>query len=300
MQDQHSNALPIAAVERDTGLSKDVLRVWERRYGFPEPVRDGKGDRLYPLDQVERLHLIKQLLDRGFRPNRVVPLAAEELQRLVEQQPRRAEPAPDGAFVQLLRAGDPASVGAHLRQRLAVEGLRRFVAETLSGANQTVGEAWRRGEIAVHEEHLYSEQVHAVLRAAFAALPAAGGRPRVLLTTLPGELHSLGLLMVEALLRIDGAEVLPFGPQMPLAEITAAAGKHAADVVALSFSAGFPAAPALEMLGGLRRQLPASTEIWIGGRGAPSRGERLGDAVRLVPLEALADALADWRRRRAS
>jgi DNA-binding transcriptional regulator YiaG len=40
--------LPIAAVERDTGLSKDTLRVWERRYGFPQPARDGAGERLYP------------------------------------------------------------------------------------------------------------------------------------------------------------------------------------------------------------------------------------------------------------
>ena len=39
--------LSIAAVERDTGLSKDTLRVWERRYGFPQPGRDGFGERAY-------------------------------------------------------------------------------------------------------------------------------------------------------------------------------------------------------------------------------------------------------------
>jgi DNA-binding transcriptional MerR regulator len=55
----------IAAVERDTGLSKDVLRMWERRYGFPVPERDANGERLYPADQVERLRLIKRLMDQG-------------------------------------------------------------------------------------------------------------------------------------------------------------------------------------------------------------------------------------------
>ena len=45
----------IAAVERETGLSKDVLRMWERRYGFPVPERDANGERLYPAAQVERL-----------------------------------------------------------------------------------------------------------------------------------------------------------------------------------------------------------------------------------------------------
>ena len=60
--------LGIAAVERDTGVSKDTLRVWERRYGFPAPVRDDNGDRLYPMSQVERLRLIRRLLDMGCRP----------------------------------------------------------------------------------------------------------------------------------------------------------------------------------------------------------------------------------------
>ena len=55
----------IAAVERDTGLSKDVLRMWERRYGFPVPERDANGERRYPAAQVERLRLIKRLMDQG-------------------------------------------------------------------------------------------------------------------------------------------------------------------------------------------------------------------------------------------
>ena len=69
-----SLTLSIAAVERDTGLSKDTLRVWERRYGFPLPLRDAIGERAYALDQVERLRIVKRLLDAGHRPGRVVAL----------------------------------------------------------------------------------------------------------------------------------------------------------------------------------------------------------------------------------
>jgi len=64
--------LSIAAVERDTGLSKDTLRVWERRYGFPRPQRDGFGERAYPLEQVEKLRVVKRLMDAGHRPGRIV------------------------------------------------------------------------------------------------------------------------------------------------------------------------------------------------------------------------------------
>jgi len=74
--------MSIAAVERDTGLSKDTLRVWERRYGFPVPVRDGQGERAYPLEQIERLRVIKRLLDVGHRPGRVVNLPMDDLMAL--------------------------------------------------------------------------------------------------------------------------------------------------------------------------------------------------------------------------
>ena len=63
-----SLTLAIAAVERDTGLTKDTLRVWERRYGFPQPERDAHGERAYPLEQVEKLRIVKRLMDGGHRP----------------------------------------------------------------------------------------------------------------------------------------------------------------------------------------------------------------------------------------
>ena len=70
MESQTLASLNIAAVERETGLSKDVLRKWEIRYGFPAPQRDSLGERAYPADQVNRLRLIKRLMDAGMRPSR--------------------------------------------------------------------------------------------------------------------------------------------------------------------------------------------------------------------------------------
>jgi len=82
-----TTSLSIASVERDTGLSKDTLRVWERRYGFPLPLRDHLGERAYPIEQVEKLRMIKRLLDAGHRPGRIVMLGVDELQRLVQSVP---------------------------------------------------------------------------------------------------------------------------------------------------------------------------------------------------------------------
>ena len=60
-----ATALGISAVERDTGLSKDILRIWERRYGFPNPTRDQYGERLYPAEQIEKLRIIRRLMAAG-------------------------------------------------------------------------------------------------------------------------------------------------------------------------------------------------------------------------------------------
>ena len=88
----NSAMMNISAVERDTGLGKDTLRVWERRYDFPQPVRDANGERLYPAEQVERLRQIKRLMDQGHRPGRLFAASAEEL--LAHAGTRRAgEPA---------------------------------------------------------------------------------------------------------------------------------------------------------------------------------------------------------------
>src|SRR5258708_26251547 len=76
-------ALHIREVVRITGLRREQLYMWQRRYGFPDPSRDGFGDRVYPPDQVARLKLIKQLLSEGWRAGAVVPLAESALQSML-------------------------------------------------------------------------------------------------------------------------------------------------------------------------------------------------------------------------
>ena len=141
--------LSIAAVERDTGLSKDTLRVWERRYGFPLPERDTIGERAYPLDQVEKLRIIKRLMDAGHRPGRIVPLPFEELQRISEstvEQPQRSVEVALGsadlrAYIEIIRRHDVQGLRRQLTQALSRFGIARFVTEVVAPLNSAVGDA---------------------------------------------------------------------------------------------------------------------------------------------------------------
>lgn len=291
----------IAAVERDTGLSKDVLRVWERRYGFPLPERDANGERCYPAEQVERLRLIKRLLDQGHRPGKLLGLPNEALSQLAPRRDPAVVPSSAAAdlaeLLSLLKQHDIAGYQQAMQQRLARQGLQGFVQDTVAPLTEQVGAAWEAGLFEVFEEHLFTELTKRLLRQAIATLPA-GRSPRLLLTSVPNEEHVLGLLMVEALFALEGVECIPLGTQMPLLDIARAAEAHAADIVALSFSVAFPSRQILGLLQQLRQVLPAGIELWAGGGGTVRLPAP--DGVRVLPgfSEAL-DALAGWRARNA-
>jgi methanogenic corrinoid protein MtbC1 len=272
----------IAAVEREVGLSKDVLRVWERRYGFPLPSRDAHGERLYSPDQVVRLRLVKRLMDGGHRPGRLLALPMAALQSLAEGPAlgtaKAAQAAPSGPSV----AVDPellAFIGRHdapglaqaLQQGLAQLGLIGFVLDIIAPLAVQVGEEWARGRMEVFEEHLFTEVAVRLLRQAIAAVPPRNG-PVVLLTTVPGEPHGLGLLMVESLLTLQGARCINLGTQLPLLDITRAAKAYRADVVGLSFSSACNGRRIPEVLEQLRSALDPAVQLWAGG-----------DAMRRVP-----------------
>lgn len=291
----------IGAVERDTGLAKDTLRVWERRYGFPQPERDANGERLYPATQVERLRLIKRLMDQGFRPGKLVVADDSELLAL-GSPPQHAQAAPSDAvleeIIMLTRANDAAGLRSALSQTMHRQGLQRFVLETVPLLNAAVGDAWMRGQIQVFEEHLYTEQMQSLLRQAILALPPGAGRPRVVLTTVPEEQHVLGILMSECLLTLEGATCISLGTQTPIADIARAAIAHEADIVALSFSSAFASRQVAPLLEQLRGMLPEHIALWAGGGGCP-RNAIKGEVEIIGSLSGIIAALTSWRQVRA-
>ena len=295
--------LSISAVERDTGLSKDTLRVWERRYGFPLPLRDALGERAYSSADVERLRIIRRLMDAGHRPGKVIGLSAEQLQSLAAQpvgttrgQPSIAAARDDlSRFIDLVKAHDVEALRTGLSQTALRMGLERFVKEISAPLNTMVGEAWACGGLEVFEEHLYTESMQVVLRNAIGTIPSSGQHPRVLLTTFPNEVHGLGLLMAEALLALDGCRCASLGTQTPVWDIVRAASVKPIDIVALSFSACLNANQILDGLTELRAKLPATIEVWAGGQ-CPVLLRRPPANVAVLPsLSDIAPAVRRWR-----
>lgn len=83
MNSHHS----ISEVSRIAGIPKDLLRMWERRYGYPTPLRDKHGNRIYSDEQLDKLVVIRQLVEQGKRPGKLVKMELQELNSL-QQEPQ--------------------------------------------------------------------------------------------------------------------------------------------------------------------------------------------------------------------
>src|SRR4249919_3897516 len=140
--DKHGVNLNIGAVERETGLSKDVLRVWERRYAFPKPSRDENGERQYSAAEVAKLRAIKRLMDVGLRPGKIIRSTLAELNALAEGRiaPRRepTAPAAESEILALLGRHDAPALQNLFASLLMRQGLQRFVLDTLTSLNHAV------------------------------------------------------------------------------------------------------------------------------------------------------------------
>lgn len=292
------NSLSIAAVERDTGLSRDTLHVWERRYGFPKVARDQLGERSYPLEQMEKLRLVKSLLDAGHRPGHVIPLPMPALLQLARTVPRPAEAFDNGALqahLGLVQNHDMAGLRRQLARLLSTLGVSGFVGAVAAPLVTAVGEAWLRGRLQVFEEHLFTEVMQGVLRQALADIPEAlpASRPHVLLCTLPGEPHGLGLLMAEAMLALEGCACTSMGTQVPLWDVHLAAGAINADIVALSFTGCIGPNQIVDALTDLRGKLAPDVALWAGGSAPVLQRRRVPE---VQPLQSLADVATEVRR----
>ena len=258
----------IGMVERDTGIGRDTLRVWERRYGFPEPLRNDKGERIYSEKQVRRLQRIRRLLDQGLRPGKLLALNEQDLDNLEADLYEQATPHNDrvAKLLEALHQADIHRLDSLLQQQYEQQGMRDFILQTVAPLVKATGEAWAQGQLQVFQEHILSEQLRRFLKTQIVQQVTA--KPaRIILATLPNETHTLGLLMVEAILASQGRAAINLGGEVPMDQIKNAIEQFEADTLGITFSAAYPYKHIRPHLNELRDLLPADVTIWTGGEG---------------------------------
>ncbi len=262
------NALHIREVVRITGLRREQLYMWQRRYGFPAPLRDPFGDRVYPPDQVARLRLIKQLLSEGWRAGAVVPLADTALQSMLGLTVEEPMPLPAEieASVRLLSTHRAVELQLHLSKLLASQGLRKFLEQTLIPLNEAIHEHVVRGEMQTFQELRFADLTQRLLRDVRGTVRPSRDARQVLLATPPNDPNQLGLSILELLLHTEGVSSVTLGAGVPAQEIAGAAKAYGAALVLLLFDRGISGKIAGQEIRSLRGALPGDMPLIVSGR----------------------------------
>jgi DNA-binding transcriptional MerR regulator len=267
-----TGALRIGEFARRVGVSPELLRAWERRYGLLQPIRSEGGFRLYTGDDAERVAQMKRALDEGLS-------AAEAAQRALEQA-RPAEGILDDArerLVAAVHAYDEAAAHAALDHALGGFALETVLRELILPVLREIGDAWERGELEVGQEHFASNLVRERLLA-LARLWGRGRGPLAILACAPGERHDIGLIAFGLALRSHGWRILFLGADTPLATLgEAVATTEPRLVVVSSVDSSLLEAEAAAL-----RRLSRNARLVLSGAGA---SEELCGRLRVARLD---------------
>lgn len=292
MQQDPSNTSrrhPIGVVARRTGLKPDLIRAWERRYSAVEPGRTQTRRRFYSDADIERLLLLRRVVSTGRGIGQVANLSNEELRELISEEPAaRAYPATPGPATPppppVSDTAEPyLTLCLSAAQRLDIHDLElqlerasvalsrhNLLEKLLVPLMQRIGELWQRGELRPIHEHMASAVVRSFLGSMRAAYHASASAPQLIVTTPARQLHELGALIAAATAASEGWQVTYLGADLPAEEIAAAAVQKGAKAVALSIV--YPPDDGLlsDEIRRLRRLLPRTVELIVGGRSAGS------------------------------
>lgn len=284
-----SDLVSIGHLAEATGISIDTIRAWERRYGRPIPHRLPSGHRRYAREDITWLRKVAEGLSRGHRPSKLVKLEPAELDDLLRGGPE--EPDLEGRL-NLVRSFKSQELRADLEAELLKLGIRAFLRDVLGPLVTSVGRAWADGMLEIRHEHFLTELLEDLLRQQRNLLPRSPDGIRLVLSSLVGEPHALGLQMAAVYAVLAGTKVQLLGPDMPISEIVLAANENEADVVAISVSLASGGVKTDRLLADLRKSLPENIHLVVGGHG--SRGVRRG--VRGVRYLENLDDFEAWLR----
>ena len=303
-----SGHYPIRAVAKLTGLTIDTLRQWERRYAAVVPERSTRG-RQYSGDQIDRLILLRQAVERGHSISQIASLGDLALRGILEGRagvPEQKSAAQGGLMPSPRHSRQPPShplnglidafcnfnvswANAELSRLAALLAPRDLIFQVVLPLMREVGERWHRSEIGVAQEHVISSAMRNLLGALVRLLPSRSCAPDILIATLTGELHEFGILAAAMIAATNGLNPLLLGPNLPAADLAAAAAVLSAGIVLVGFTTAEPHAVA--QLASLAQALPRGTELWVGGREVASlqKSELAGTIVIVRDMESFED-----------
>ena len=276
--------IAIGELSEMTGIGVHTLRVWEKRYGAPHSQRLPSGHRRYPKEEVPRLKAIASALESGYRASKVVTATMEELQGLMGLAPF-TQPKPDSdskkqdklssdktvieGWAQLIHAGKDDELLSGFHEQFGRHGALDFICDFAVPLLERIGNGWETGELSITHEHFASECLVSFLNEKWRQMNVRKTGPIVLITTLPGEGYSLGILMCAVITSTTNSKIMYLSVDNPIDEIVDASKKYNPELIAMSISHKFDNVTSEKLLIQLREKIDKHISIVTGGNGSP-------------------------------
>ena len=270
---------PIQVVARRTGLSVDVIRVWERRYGVVSPQRSATQRRLYSDADIRKLSLLHRATQAGRRISDLAGLEESEILALLSED-RAHQPGALTADKTVREEGGVSYLDAclsaieqvdqhALEQALADASVALSIPELLeqviAPVMKQIGRHWQQGKARVGHEHFATATVRSFMGHLVATANMSGTGPTLLVATPVGQNHELGALMAALIAAGDGWRVAYLGPNIPARDLAAIARQQQPRAVALGISYPPDDARIVKEMQTLRQQVPDGVFIIVGG-----------------------------------
>jgi MerR family transcriptional regulator, light-induced transcriptional regulator len=260
--------LRIGELSRRVGVSPEVLRAWERRYGVLRPTRSEGGFRLYSTADEERVRRMLALQRQGLSPAVAARTAATEDGGASAAAPAEALRR---ALVDALNRFDEGAANRAFDHALATLTLDTLLREVVLDYLADLGDRWSAGRTSVAQEHFASN----VIRGRLLGLArdwGQGGGPLALLACAPSELHDLGLICFGLALRARGWRIAFLGADTPVDTLLRTADDLHPDLIVLTATTPQRFSRVRSEL----RELGDATRLALAGAGAT---EALADSV---------------------
>jgi MerR family transcriptional regulator, light-induced transcriptional regulator len=249
----------IGELSRRTGVSVDVLRVWERRYGLLVPERSGGGQRLYSEADERRIRAMLEHLASGVS-------AAEAARIVAADAAGQARVSPEELAAPLasaLEALDENAANAALDRIFGGLGADSAIRDVLMPYLHDLGDRWACAQASVADEHFASRLIQGRLLSAARGWDGGSGQ-RALLACPPGEEHDIGLIAFGIALRQRGWRITYLGANTPIGPVGQMAEALSVDAVVLAATTPPRFADVLEEL----RELATRVPLALAGAGA--------------------------------
>ena len=288
----------IGIVSQMTNTAETTLRMWERRYDFPEAARSEGGHRLYSANQVKRIQWVKRQMEAGMQVSKAIKaLRQQESEIGLESSDSISESSVDGIVSTLfsaLLAHDLQSAEQIIAEAVILHSLDHIILHVISPVLSHIGQAWEDNRISVATEHLATNFLKQQLLLWMRIGPPTYDVPPILLACAPDELHEVSLLIIGVLLRRLRWPVSYLGASVPIDDlISFIYDIQPAFVVMVAMTQA--TAVNLQQLNEWLDETPLQTVIGFGGRVFVTNSELIDEMPGIYLGNTLDDGLKTLR-----